>query len=241
MAEAAAAAAAAGTSDAPRKAPQSSSRKGRRGSMTPSTHRPVSSLLDLPPSPSHASPPQEMNAPSPPLPADSTPPASDDFAEVRRQLLVERSNYEKLMVQMLVLTNDLNEREDQLISMKKREEAYLEQLASKDRMYEQDAMVRMQLGKRLEQVLMDKEEIKDELDDLKVAIHPPAPRPSISPCFPPPIGSPGLDHERDHQVIPSCPLLVFGTGEQTAAGWGRIMNIGWMGREEQYCTRSSVA
>lgn len=69
---------------------------------------------------------------------------------------------------MLVLTNDLNEREDQLIAMKKREEAYLEQLANKDRMYEQDAMVRMQLGKRLEQVLMDKEEIKDELDDLKV-------------------------------------------------------------------------
>jgi hypothetical protein len=105
---------------------------------------------------------------------------------VRRQLLVERSNYEKLMVQvlssspflhtlahslqMLVLTNDLNEREDQLIAMKKREEAYMEQLTNKDRMYEQDAMVRMQLGKRLEQVLMDKEEIKDELDDLKVSL-----------------------------------------------------------------------
>lgn len=117
--------------------------------------------------------PQDVNAPSPPLPAESSNLASDDFAEVRRQLLVERSNYEKLMVQMLVLTNDLNEREDQLISMKKREEAYLEQLASKDRMYEQDAMVRMQLGKRLEQVLMDKEEIKDELDDLKVTILPP--------------------------------------------------------------------
>ena len=71
---------------------------------------------------------------------------------------------------MLVLTNDLNEREDQLIAMKKREEAYLDQLANKDRMYEQDAMVRMQLGKRLEQVLMDKEEIKDELDDLKVLL-----------------------------------------------------------------------
>ena len=91
------------------------------------------------------------------------------MSEVKRQLLVERSNYEKLMVQMLVLTNDLNEREDQIIAMKKREEAYIEQLASKDRMYEQDAMVRMQLGKRLEQVLMDKEEVKDELDSLKVS------------------------------------------------------------------------
>ena len=89
-------------------------------------------------------------------------------SDVKRQLLVERSNYEKLMVQMLVLTNDLNEREDQIIAMKKREAAFEEQLASKEKMYEQDAKVRMQLGKRLEDVLMDKEEIKDELDNLKV-------------------------------------------------------------------------
>jgi hypothetical protein len=168
-----------------------------------------------------------VRAPSPPL-AQTTPQSSHDssdthsVSEVKRQLLVERSNYEKLMVQvnkrackgghvtvvfllltpfpclhlcvclfhlffikpsslfiscltyihtyiqMLVLTNDLNEREDQIIALKKREEAYTEQLASKDRMYEQDAMVRMQLGKRLEQVLMDKEEIKDERDNLLV-------------------------------------------------------------------------
>jgi hypothetical protein len=69
---------------------------------------------------------------------------------------------------MLVLTNDLNEREDQIIALKKREAVFQETLANKERMYEQDAMVRMQLGKRLEQVLMDKEEIKDELDNLKV-------------------------------------------------------------------------
>ena len=34
-------------------------------------------------------------------------------------------------------------------------------------MYEQDANVRMQLGRRLEQILLDKEEAKDEIDDLK--------------------------------------------------------------------------
>lgn len=88
---------------------------------------------------------------------------------MKRQLLVERTNYERLMVQMLVLTNDLNEREDQIIALKKREAAFQDTLANKERMYEQDAMVRMQLGKRLEQVLMDKEEIKDELDNLKVS------------------------------------------------------------------------
>lgn len=91
------------------------------------------------------------------------------MTEVKRQLLVERTNYERLMVQMLVLTNDLNEREDQIIALKKREAAFQDTLANKERMYEQDAMVRMQLGKRLEQVLMDKEEIKDELDNLKVS------------------------------------------------------------------------
>jgi hypothetical protein len=95
---------------------------------------------------------------------------AESTSDVKRQLLVERSNYEKLMVQMLVLTNDLNEREDQIIAMKKREAAFEEQLASKEKMYEQDAKVRMQLGKRLEDVLMDKEEIKDELDNLKVGV-----------------------------------------------------------------------
>jgi len=91
-------------------------------------------------------------------------------SEVKRQLLVERSNYERLMVQMLVLRNDLNEREDQIIALKKRGVYFEEQLAAKEKMYEQDALVRMQLGKRLEQVLMDKEEIKDELDTLKAQL-----------------------------------------------------------------------
>ena len=76
----------------------------------------------------------------------------------------EREKYERLMVQMVALNNDLNDREDQIIILKKREVAYEDQLRAKDKMYEQDAMVRMQLGKRLEQVLMDKEEITDELD-----------------------------------------------------------------------------
>lgn len=68
------------------------------------------------------------------------------------------------------MTNDLNEREDQIIVLKKREAALEENLKMKEKMYAQDAQVRLQLGKRLEQVLMDKEEIKDELDSLKVCL-----------------------------------------------------------------------
>ena len=54
--------------------------------------------------------------------------------------------------------------------LKKREAALEENLKMKEKMYAQDAQVRLQLGKRLEQVLMDKEEIKDELDSLKVVL-----------------------------------------------------------------------
>ena len=37
-------------------------------------------------------------------------------------------------------------------------------LAANEKMHEQDALIRLQLGKRLEQVLMDKEEALEELD-----------------------------------------------------------------------------
>jgi hypothetical protein len=78
-----------------------------------------------------------------------------------------RASYEMLIVQLFILSNDLNEREEELIEMRKREEILQQHLSSKEKMYEQDAIVRMQLGKRLEQVLMDKEELKDQLDQLR--------------------------------------------------------------------------
>jgi ABC-type uncharacterized transport system ATPase subunit len=87
--------------------------------------------------------------------------------ELKRALTAENEKYERLMMQTLAMTNDLNEREDQIIALKKREAALEENLKIRERMYAQDAQVRLQLGKRLEQVLMDKEEIKDELDNLK--------------------------------------------------------------------------
>ena len=51
------------------------------------------------------------------------------------------------------MTNDLNEREDQIIAYKKREVLLEQRLSAKEKLYEQDTMVRLQLGKKLEQVL----------------------------------------------------------------------------------------
>jgi hypothetical protein len=66
------------------------------------------------------------------------------------------------------LTNDLLEREEQILELKRREADYSQKIQSKDKLYEQDASVRMQLGKKLEQVLMDKEEALEQVGLLKV-------------------------------------------------------------------------
>lgn len=73
-------------------------------------------------------------------------------------------------LQIISLTNDLLEREEQIVMFKKREAEFTKAIIEKDKMYEQDAMVRMQLGKRLEQVLMDKEDAVEQMDLLRVRI-----------------------------------------------------------------------
>lgn len=65
---------------------------------------------------------------------------------------------------MLILTNDLNERDETIAQLKRKEEQFERTLMDRDNMFKQDAMVRMQLGKRLEQVLMDKEEALEQLE-----------------------------------------------------------------------------
>eukprot|EP01038_Epipyxis_sp_PR26KG_P004894 gene4894-6853_t len=90
--------------------------------------------------------------------------AASTIDDLKKQLQQERSNQEKLMFQMMQMTNELSEREDQISILKKKEENYERTLIDRDNMYKQDAMVRMQLGKRLEQVLMDKEEAMEQLE-----------------------------------------------------------------------------
>jgi hypothetical protein len=90
--------------------------------------------------------------------------------ETKRQLLLERSNYERLMMQMLSLTTDLNEKEDQLANYKNREYELKQTLLLKERVYEQDTQSRLQLVKKLEQVLMDKEEEREENELLREQI-----------------------------------------------------------------------
>jgi myosin-5 len=95
----------------------------------------------------------------------------DNIIDVKKQLLLERVNYERLMMQSMNLTNDITDRESHLVAAKSREADLKKSLLAKEKMYEQDAIMRMQLGKRLEQVLMDKEEACEQLEILKYQLH----------------------------------------------------------------------
>lgn len=70
--------------------------------------------------------------------------------------------------QVFAHSNDLNEKDDMILKLKKQESLLETALAATERLQEQDAIVRLQLGKRLEQVLLDKEEAYEELHHFKV-------------------------------------------------------------------------
>lgn len=70
---------------------------------------------------------------------------------------------------VLRITNELVEKDEQLAKFKHQELIFEQKLAEKDSLYKQDAMVRLQLGKRLEQVLMDKEDALEQLELLRVS------------------------------------------------------------------------
>lgn len=82
--------------------------------------------------------------------------------------MTEQQKNGKILMQLVVLTNELNERDNQIAMLKKKETHYEQTLQERENLFKQDTMVRMQLGKRLEQVLMDKEEALDQLDALRV-------------------------------------------------------------------------
>ena len=89
--------------------------------------------------------------------------------------MTEQQKNGKILMQLVVLTNELNERDNQIAMLKKKETHYEQTLQERENLFKQDTMVRMQLGKRLEQVLMDKEEALDQLDALRVWIQPKVP------------------------------------------------------------------
>ena len=66
------------------------------------------------------------------------------------------------------MTNDLNDKDDLIVKLKREVAALERTVFIKEKEHEQDSKVKVQLGKRLEQVLLDKEEAYEELEQLQV-------------------------------------------------------------------------
>ena len=69
----------------------------------------------------------------------------------------------------MALQSDLNEREDQLVIYKRREDEFKVILDKKKKDLEEDAKIKVQLSKKLQELLMDKEDLREEILKLKVS------------------------------------------------------------------------
>jgi hypothetical protein len=69
-----------------------------------------------------------------------------------------------------MVNNELVEKTEQISKLKQKEISFENKLLEKDNASKQDLMIRLQLGKRLEEVLLDKEEALEELEQLKIQL-----------------------------------------------------------------------
>ncbi|RYG62437.1 hypothetical protein EON64_17860 [archaeon] len=90
--------------------------------------------------------------------------------ELRQVLSEEKEKHDRLKMQLMMMSNEIVEKDQQIQALQRSEKAFELKLQEKEQLYKQDNIVRLQLGKRLEQVLMDKEEALEQLDMLKMQL-----------------------------------------------------------------------
>ncbi|KAJ8614226.1 hypothetical protein CTAYLR_001147 [Chrysophaeum taylorii] len=121
----------------------------------------------LPPSPA---PPKHQPTPPPKQLPPAPTPTDDAVAELEKQLLLERANNQKMMLQMLEMQNDVNRSSAKIVELKQEAAGLRAQLVSRDRMHADDARMRLQLGKRLQQLVFDNAALRRECDDLNAQL-----------------------------------------------------------------------
>lgn len=82
----------------------------------------------------------------------------------------EREAYDRILLMLLQGHEDVKEREDELLKLRKRLESVMEESAEKDRVQANDSRLIMQLSKKLETLLMDNEDLRDQNDRLNTRL-----------------------------------------------------------------------
>mmetsp|Transcript_6672 Transcript_6672/g.19028 ORF Transcript_6672/g.19028 Transcript_6672/m.19028 type:complete len:1577 (+) Transcript_6672:249-4979(+) len=92
------------------------------------------------------------------------------LAAVHKVLDREREAYDRVVLMLLQGFEDLKEKEDELLTLRKRLEHVVEESAEKDRVQANDSKLIMQLSKKLETLLMDNEDLRDQNDRLNTRL-----------------------------------------------------------------------
>ena len=92
------------------------------------------------------------------------------LSEVHIAINKEREAYDRLLLMMLQGTSDLKEREDDLLQMRGKLEKVVTESQEKDKVQATDSKLIMQLSKKLETLLMDNEDLRDQNDRLNTRL-----------------------------------------------------------------------
>ena len=82
----------------------------------------------------------------------------------------EREAYDRILLMLLQGHEDVKDREDELLKLRKKLESVMEESAEKDRVQANDSRLIMQLSKKLETLLMDNEDLRDQNDRLNTRL-----------------------------------------------------------------------
>jgi hypothetical protein len=82
----------------------------------------------------------------------------------------ERESYDKILLMLLQGVEDLKDKEDELLRLRNKLEHVTNESKEKDRVQANDSKLIMQLSKKLENLLMDNEDLRDQKDRLNTRL-----------------------------------------------------------------------
>jgi len=92
------------------------------------------------------------------------------LGDVHKAMNLEREAYDRILLMLLQGYEDIKEREDELLKLRKKLENVMEESAEKDRVQANDSRLIMQLSKKLETLLMENEDLRDQNDRLNTRL-----------------------------------------------------------------------
>lgn len=92
------------------------------------------------------------------------------LSAVHTALNRERENYDRILLMLLQGSEDLKEKEDELLGLRSKLQSVVDESKEKDRVQANDSKLIMQLSKKLETLLMENEDLRDQKDRLNSSL-----------------------------------------------------------------------